>query len=84
MLRSAAKSNGIYTIKPAGQFDHVMAFHPEPEPSPGDSLQAIRDRAVGAMLGLGAAFILGCEPVLLEGYLFHRPRLTGRGRFALV
>jgi ADP-ribosyl-[dinitrogen reductase] hydrolase len=39
-------------IETTGQFNHVLGQLPQPEPQPDTSIEAIRDRALGAMLGL--------------------------------
>lgn len=46
-------------IETAGQMDYVLGLREQAEPIPDTSIEAIRDRALGAMLGLATGDALG-------------------------
>lgn len=71
-------------IETTGQERHVLSRQPVPEPTPDTSAAAIRDRAVGALLGLAAGDAVGTT--LEFACRGTRPRLSdmvGGGPFQL-
>ncbi|MCZ8295372.1 MAG: protein-tyrosine phosphatase family protein [Rhodobacteraceae bacterium] len=72
-------------IETAAQLDHVMGCAPVKDAVPDTSPEAVRDRAIGALLGLAVGDALGTtgEFQARDSYLSHRLRLTNGERFAL-